>query len=530
MLLITNDRENCKRAQAEGVVAMTIYDYVRELGDADLLDTLAGEREEYDLKSQEGGEAIYEEHWSEERIDKVRKTPEVNSRRVFQGIMRQSADNWLEAIVPLNTPVELENGVSCDEIFLCGRLAMNRAIDGDIVLVEMLPPAEWRAPSNVFVDADTPEDEILAFEANDAKGGDNSNFKKKSKSDKSNASSKSKASSADASTATSTAPVDAVPTGKVVAVLKKNWRPYVGSFELASTTGSTALLSKNDVKRPNQLIFVPLDRRVPKIKVVSRQWETLKSQRVVVAIDGWESSSLLPHGHYVRALGEIGDKHVEAEALLQQHDLHLRPFSAAIMAEVPPSDSPIEPEGRLDLRSELICSIDPPGCTDIDDALHVKLLPNGNYQIGVHIADVSHYVKEGSAMDKEARKRGNTIYLVDRRIDMLPRELGEDMCSINSNVDRYAFSVLWEVTPPSDEPNLEDGTEDGFGVKQVDVTFHKTCIRSRANLSYGDAQYRIDDETQQDPLTKNLRILYVFIRPYSELLFTIFDFECQNFL
>lgn len=505
VLLITNDRENCNRARAEGIEAMTIYDYVREIGDADLLDTLSGDREEYDLKSHEGAENIYEEHWSEERIEKVRKHPESHPRRVIQGIMRQSADNWLEGLVPLLTPIELENGVNCDEVFLCGRIAMNRAIDGDIVLVEILPDSEWRSPSNVFVDADTPEDEILAFEAKDAKSNAVSDSKKKSKSE----SSKSSAAktSNDTSSSTASGHSSAVPSGKVIAVLKKNWRPYVGSFELASASESTALLSKGDVKRPNQLVFIPLDRRVPKIKVMSRQWDTLKSQRVVVAIDGWDTKSLLPHGHYVRALGEIGDKLVEAEALLQQHDLHLRPFSAAIMAEVPHSDSEILPEGRLDLRGELICSIDPPGCTDIDDALHVKLLPNGNYQIGVHIADVSHYVKEGSHMDKEARKRGNTIYLVDRRIDMLPRELGEDMCSINSNVDRYAFSVLWEVTPPRDEPDMTDGSEDGYGVKQVDVTFHKTCIRSRANLSYGEAQGRIDDPTQQDPLTQGIRVL-----------------------
>src|SRR5690606_17412340 len=115
-------------------------------------------------------------------------------------------------------------------------------------------------------------------------------------------------------------------------------------------------------------------------------------------------------------------------------------------------------------------------------------------------------------------------------IDMLPRELGEDLCSINSNVDRYAFSVLWEVTPPvedlesklaadaanntsskqaSDGKNSEvdEAEDDGLGVKVIDVSFHKTIIRSRANLSYGDAQYRIDDLSQQDPLTVNLRVL-----------------------
>jgi exosome complex exonuclease DIS3/RRP44 len=478
VLLITNDRDNCAKARAEGIEAMTIYEYVRQLGDADLLDTLSSEREEYDLKSHVTGEAIYEEHWTEEQVKEARKSVSLDSRRVFQGIMRQSADNWLEAIVPLNSPVEVGEGETCEEIFINGRIAMNRAIDGDIVLVELLPRSSWSSRSNIFVDADTPEEEIMAFESNDARG------------------------KRIGGSAASSAPI---PSGRVVAVMKRNWRPYVGTLEPAQTS-SRALVTQEELKKAHQLIFVPLDRRVPKIKIMSRQYDTLKSQRVVVSIDGWEKYSLLPHGHYVRALGQIGDKSVEAEALLQQHDLHLRPFSAQIMAELPPPETELSAEGRLDLRSELICSIDPPGCTDIDDALHVRLLPNGNYQIGVHIADVSHYVKEGSFMDREARKRGNTIYLVDRRIDMLPKELGEDMCSINSNVDRYAFSVLWEVTPPNDEPQ-KDGSEDGFGVRFVDVAFHKTVIRSRANLSYGEAQFRIDDPSQQDPLTQNIRVL-----------------------
>ena len=474
--MVTNDRDNCQKARAEGIQAMTIFEYIRELGDADLLDTLSVEREEYDLKSTSGCKAIYSEHWSEEQIAEARKSSSSDSRRVFQGIMRQSPDNWLEAIVPLNNPIDLENGTTCDEIFLCGRIAMNRAIDGDIVLVELMPSSSWSSRSNVYVDADMPEEEMLAFESSDAKG--------------------KRFGSAG----------DCVPSGRVVAVLKRNWRPYVGTLEPTSET-SAALVSQEDLRRPHQLIFVPLDRRVPKIKLVSRQYDVLKSQRVVVSIDEWHANSLLPHGHYVRALGKIGDKVVEAEALLQQHDLHLRPFSAKIMAELPDKDVPIVPGGgRLDLRSELICSIDPPGCTDIDDALHVRLLDNGNYQLGVHIADVSHYVKEGSYMDREARKRGNTIYLVDRRIDMLPRELGEDLCSINSNVDRYAFSVLWEVTPPNEEPQ-DDGSEDGFGVRVVDVSFHKTIIRSCANLSYGEAQFRIDDAAQTDALTTNLRVL-----------------------
>lgn len=102
-------------------------------------------------------------------------------------------------------------------------------------------------------------------------------------------------------------------------------------------------------------------------------------------------------------------------------------------------------KNRTDFRHLDVCSIDPPGCTDIDDALHAKLLPNGNYEVGVHIADVSHFVKSENAMDSEAARRGTTVYMVDKRIDMLPPLLGTNLCSLQSDVDRLAFSVIWEM-------------------------------------------------------------------------------------
>ena len=91
-------------------------------------------------------------------------------------------------------------------------------------------------------------------------------------------------------------------------------------------------------------------------------------------------------------------------------------------------------------------SVDPPGCKDIDDALHCRLLPNNNLEIGVHIADVTYFVRPGTAIDKEAAHRCTTVYLVDRRTDMLPKLLTENLCSLKSNVDRLAFSVIWEIS------------------------------------------------------------------------------------
>ena len=165
---------------------------------------------------------------------------------------------------------------------------------------------------------------------------------------------------------------------------------------------------------------------------------------------------------------------------------------------MPPLPWNVQPEhfeerGRRDLRDLLVCSVDPPGCRDIDDALHVRDLPNGNVEVGVHIADVTHFLKPNTAMDDEAAARGTSTYLVERRIDMLPKALTEDLCSLRSNVERLAFSVLWEVIPETCEV--------------VSVDFTKSVIKSVAALTYGEAQVRIDAPNDESALTNNLRTL-----------------------
>lgn len=147
---------------------------------------------------------------------------------------------------------------------------------------------------------------------------------------------------------------------------------------------------------------------------------------------------------------------------------------------------------RVDLRDKLICSIDPPGCVDIDDALHCKILPNGNYEVGVHIADVTHFVKPNTPLDQEGASRGTSVYLVDKRIDMLPMLLGTNLCSLKPYVDRYAFSVIWELDSNANIVNVE---------------FMKSCIKSREAFAYEEAQLRIDDKNQNDELTIGMRNL-----------------------
>ena len=204
-----------------------------------------------------------------------------------------------------------------------------------------------------------------------------------------------------------------------------------------------------------------------------------------------------PSGHFVRLLGDVGDRSTETEVLLLEHDVPFAPFSPKVLSYLPTEgESWVVKDddlaGREDFRGWDICSIDPPGCTDIDDALHAKLLPNGNYEVGVHIADVSHFVKPLNAMDLEAQRRGTTVYLVDKRIDMLPSLLGTNLCSLRSNVDRLAFSCIWEITPEAEV---------------VTVRYTKSIIRSKASLTYDEAQARLDDPKMNDTVSTGIKSL-----------------------
>lgn len=170
---------------------------------------------------------------------------------------------------------------------------------------------------------------------------------------------------------------------------------------------------------------------------MSRRIEDLLGKRVLVAVDHWPVWSTLPFGHYVRVLGVDGVKEIETQVLLHEYGVPCDDFTTEVMACLPPSDWKITDDivaQRTDLRHLPIVSIDPPGCKDIDDALHCRPLENGNFEVGVHIADVSYFVKPETPLDLEAAHRlvllyqlyfshihsSTSTYLVERRLDMLP--------------------------------------------------------------------------------------------------------------
>ena len=184
------------------------------------------------------------------------------------------------------------------------------------------------------------------------------------------------------------------PLGKVVGILKRNWKAagYCGSIrppKSATPTGHTVCVQ-----------FRPIDRRLPRIYIRTTQQQELIGQRIVVRMDAWAADAALPFGHYVRKIGATGDKNTETEVLLHENDIQAGPFTPAVHACLPPLPwsvpaSALQDSHRQDLRHLCICSVDPSECKDIDDALHIQSLPNGNYEIGVHIADVTHFVLPG---------------------------------------------------------------------------------------------------------------------------------------
>ncbi|KAL9632769.1 MAG: hypothetical protein Q9164_005117 [Protoblastenia rupestris] len=470
IIMLSDDKNNLRKAQSEKISACSLSDYVSGLEDADrLLDMINTSRGEQ-ISNNASAEQLYPDYFSMSRM-----MTGIKAGTLHQGIFNVSPYNYLEGTVHVTAFDK--------SLLIIGRENSNRAVSDDMVVVEVLPKPQWKAPSTKIIEEDTlNRNENAETEEGQGEAVVTEQERRALQEDVRRTHGRS----------TEGRPQ---PTARVVGIIKRNWRQYVGHVDSKST-------SNTQQSRKQQTVFLlPMDKRIPKIRLRTRQAEELMGKRILVTIDAWEQDSRYPVGHFIRSLGDLETKGAETEALLLEYDVQYRPFPKGVLDCLPQEghdwrvpanlDDPGW-KGRRDLRDLLICSIDPVGCQDIDDALHARLLPNGNYEVGVHIADVSHFVKPGNAMDAEASLRGTTVYLVDKRIDMLPMLLGTDLCSLKPYIERYAFSTIWEITPDA---------------KIVNSIFTKSVIRSREAFSYEQAQLRIDDRSQQDDLTKGMRIL-----------------------
>ena len=267
--------------------------------------------------------------------------------------------------------------------------------------------------------------------------------------------------------------------GTIVAVTERSTRPYVGTAQL--TTNS--IFVSPDTRRLGCDIYLPR-------KYYSKVEE---GDKVLVRVIDWPEGERLPHGELLDILGKAGDNDTEMHAILAEFDLPYR-FEREVLRAANSIEEGITDEEvarRRDMRDRTTFTIDPADAKDFDDALSLHKLSDGVWEVGVHIADVTHYVESGSIVDNEAVERATSVYLVDRTIPMLPERLSNELCSLRPNEDKLCFSAVFTINE-----NL-DITDEWFG---------RTVIHSDRRFTYEEAQAVIEGgegDFKQEILTLN---------------------------
>lgn len=248
--------------------------------------------------------------------------------------------------------------------------------------------------------------------------------------------------------------------GRILKVIKRQVQRYIGEINFDDKGMGHVTLDDSKVK---------LNIQIPKNKSLN----AVDGHKVVVELGKKLNNNTKYEGRVVEVIGHKNDPGVDILSIVYKYNINTE-FPDEVKEEVasmPMEVRDIDMIGRKDLRNMTIFTIDGADTKDIDDAISIEKLSNGHYKLGVHIADVSYYVKEGSPLDNEAMERGTSVYLVDRVIPMLPHELSNGICSLNPNVDRLAISCMMEF--------------DGDG-KQIDYDIFPSIIRSRKQMTYAN--------------------------------------------
>jgi ribonuclease R len=267
--------------------------------------------------------------------------------------------------------------------------------------------------------------------------------------------------------------------GQIIEIIERAKEQYVGIIEV----------SKHFAFLVADMNTMPVDILIPKEGING----AVSGQKVVVRITDWPEHAKNPVGTVVEVLGQPGDNDVEMKSILVEFDFPWK-FPEKVEQEAEKIDRGITPEEvkrRRDFRDVFTITIDPPDAKDFDDALSMKKLPNGNVEVGVHIADVSFYVKPGSLVDKEAFDRGTSVYLVDRTIPMLPEKLSNDLCSLKPQEDKLCYAAVFE---------LDEKAE----IKQEWIG--RTVINSNRRFNYEEVQQVI--ETGEGEFSEEILILH----------------------
>ena len=221
--------------------------------------------------------------------------------------------------------------------------------------------------------------------------------------------------------------------GEIIAIVQRTTKPFVGLLHIVGKQAWVLMSSKT----------MPYDISVP----IPEGGE--RGMKVAAVVDGWERGASGPYGHVVDVLGMPGENETEMHAILSEFGLPYR-FEKSVENAADTISEVITDKDRAhrrDFRKTLTFTIDPTDAKDFDDALSFRKLDNGNYEVGVHIADVTWYVKPDTPVDREAQARGTSVYLVDRTVPMLPEKLSNKLCSLRPNEEKLTFSAVFEVTP-----------------------------------------------------------------------------------
>ena len=254
--------------------------------------------------------------------------------------------------------------------------------------------------------------------------------------------------------------------GYVVEIVERSKRPFIGILHIFDGQAWVLMQSRN---MPYDIIVSDLDKHP----------DAETGMKVAAVVDFWKKGDTCPTGHIVDVLGMPGENETEMHAILSEFGLPYRfepeveNAADKISEKIPAGEYKI----RRDFTKTLTFTIDPSDAKDFDDALSFKKLDNGNYEIGIHIADVSYYVQPGSVVDEEARARGTSVYLVDRTVPMLPEKLCNKLCSLRPHERKLTFSAVFEITPLA---------------RVVTRWFGRTIIDSDYRFAYEGAQEIIE--------------------------------------
>lgn len=270
------------------------------------------------------------------------------------------------------------------------------------------------------------------------------------------------------------------PTAEVVGILNKSVRrqQVVGILQ-QEHAGDVLMLIASDPRMPHMMVnaaSMPFELG-QQLQAEARDPTVVMKTLVSGIMTTWAAGSVYPLAEVRSALGQAGELEAETLALLEMEAVSSADFSPEVLAclpqDLPWSISAQDRTYRRDFTGIRLFSIDPPTARDLDDALSIQQLPGGNFRVGVHIADVAHFIRQGSALDEEAQARATSVYLVQRVIPMLPRLLCEQLCSLNPGVERLAFSITWDLTPKG---------------KILAQWAGRSIIKSCVKLAYGHAQ------------------------------------------